>query len=117
MCVSPTQPWLNPHSSASLASCPHWFGLGNTSTPKSMSRPLAANASPLAGYGKTRRSPFDRLRANGAGVAISADFPFVLSLSKHEHSFFSTLLAACAADVNAVRDRSLPEECLDTLRP
>lgn len=28
-------------------------------------------------------SPFDKLRANGAGVAIVQDFPFVLSLSEH----------------------------------
>jgi hypothetical protein len=30
------------------------------------------------------RSPFDKLRANGLGVAKAEDFPFVLSLSKHE---------------------------------
>src|SRR5216117_3220431 len=41
---------------------------------------------------KTLRSPFDKLRANGAGVAIVGDLPFVLSLSKHENDFFSTLL-------------------------
>jgi len=29
------------------------------------------------------RSPFDKLRANGSGVEIVKDFPFVLSLSKH----------------------------------
>jgi len=28
--------------------------------------------------------PFDRLRANGAGVEVGAHCPFVLSLSKHE---------------------------------
>jgi hypothetical protein len=28
--------------------------------------------------------PFDRLRANGSGAEIAKDFPFVLSLSKHE---------------------------------
>ena len=28
--------------------------------------------------------PFDRLRANGSGTEIGKDFPFVLSLSKHE---------------------------------
>jgi hypothetical protein len=28
-------------------------------------------------------SPFDKLRANGSGVEIAEDFPFVLSLSKH----------------------------------
>jgi len=28
--------------------------------------------------------PFDRLRANGSRTALVRDFPFVLSLSKHE---------------------------------
>src|SRR5438034_6484092 len=42
---------------------------------------------------KNPRSPFDTLRANGAGMAIVGDLPFVLSLSKHENDFFSTLLA------------------------
>src|SRR5438094_988509 len=41
---------------------------------------------------KNPRSPFDKLRANGAGIAIVGDLPFVLSLSKHENDFFSTLL-------------------------
>ena len=41
---------------------------------------------------KNLRSPFDKLRANGAGIAIVGDLPFVLSLSKHENDFFSTLL-------------------------
>jgi len=36
---------------------------------------------------KTLRSPFDKLRANGSGVEIAEDFPFVLSLSKHEKPF------------------------------
>jgi hypothetical protein len=48
---------------------------------------------------KTRRSPFDKpvlstvegLRANGSGIEIVADFPFVLSLSKHEEPFLSSL--------------------------
>ncbi|MGH8008080.1 MAG: hypothetical protein ACREQ3_13865, partial [Candidatus Binatia bacterium] len=31
-----------------------------------------------------RCSPFDKLRANGAGVEILKDYPFVLSLSKHD---------------------------------
>ena len=30
------------------------------------------------------RSPFDRLRVNGCSIEIASDFPFVLSLSKHE---------------------------------
>jgi hypothetical protein len=38
------------------------------------------------------RTGFDKLRANGAGMAIVGDSPFVLSLSKHENDFFSTLL-------------------------
>src|SRR6266571_1438758 len=46
----------------------------------------------LGGCGKTLRSPFDKLRANGLGIEISDHFPFVLSLSKHEYDFFSTLL-------------------------
>jgi len=41
---------------------------------------------------KNPRSPFDKLRANGSGVAIIEDFPFVLSLSKHVYAFFSSLL-------------------------
>jgi len=43
---------------------------------------------------KNPRSPFDKLRANGSGVAIVEDFPFVLSLSKHVYAFFSSLLEA-----------------------
>jgi hypothetical protein len=31
------------------------------------------------------RSPFDSLRANGAGGGFVYDCPFVLSLSKHDH--------------------------------
>src|SRR2546425_2683126 len=42
--------------------------------------------------GKTLRSPFDELRANGRGLEISDHFPFVLSLSKHEYDFFRSLL-------------------------
>jgi len=50
----------------------------------------------LTGCGKPLRSPFDKLRANGSGVEIAGDFPFVLSLSKHENPFFRTLLRAFA---------------------
>ena len=50
----------------------------------------------LTGCGKPLRSPFDKLRANGSGVEIAGDFPFVLSLSKHENPFFSSLLRAFA---------------------
>jgi len=46
----------------------------------------------LAGCGKTPRSPFDKLRTNGWDIEIVERFPFVLSLSKHENHFFSTLL-------------------------
>src|SRR2546427_7378436 len=46
----------------------------------------------LGGCGKTLRSPFDELRANGRGLEISDHFPFVLSLSKHEYDFFRSLL-------------------------
>src|SRR5213593_1980994 len=41
---------------------------------------------------KTLRSPFDKLRVNGGRLAIVGDFPFVLSLSKHESDFFRSLL-------------------------
>jgi hypothetical protein len=37
------------------------------------------------------RSPFDTLRANGAGVENIDNFPFMLRLSKHENHFFRTL--------------------------
>src|SRR5213593_2866541 len=47
---------------------------------------------------KTLRSPFDKLRANGGRLAIVGDFPFVLSLSKHESDFFSSLLNQTAKD-------------------
>src|SRR5262245_7883676 len=30
------------------------------------------------------QSPFDRLRANGSSAEVVTNFPFVLSLSKHE---------------------------------
>jgi hypothetical protein len=33
---------------------------------------------------KNAPPPFDRLRANGSSTEIVKDFPFVLSLSKHE---------------------------------
>src|SRR5438552_2071473 len=46
----------------------------------------------LTGYRKPLRSPFDELRANGLGLEVSAPFPLVLSLLKHENPFFSTLL-------------------------
>ncbi len=46
----------------------------------------------LAGCGKIPRSPFDKLRANGTGIEIIGNFPFVLSPSKHENGFFSSLL-------------------------
>jgi len=46
----------------------------------------------LTGYAKTPHLPFDKLRANGAGVENIGDFPFMLSPSKHEKSFFRTLL-------------------------
>jgi len=39
----------------------------------------------------TRRSPFDKLRANGTGVEFIEEFPFVLSLSKHEHPLARTV--------------------------
>jgi len=48
----------------------------------------------LGGCGKTLRSPFDELRANGWGLEISDHFPFVLSLSKHEYDFFRSLLGS-----------------------
>src|SRR5439155_17074813 len=43
---------------------------------------------------KNPRSPFDKLRANGGRLEVVGDFPFVLSLSKHENAFFSSLLVA-----------------------
>jgi len=30
--------------------------------------------------------PFDKLRVNGGGLRNGEDFPFVLSLSKHEYA-------------------------------
>jgi hypothetical protein len=39
---------------------------------------------------KHAQPPFDRLRANGSGTEIVTDFPFVLSLSKHERCLPST---------------------------
>jgi hypothetical protein len=30
--------------------------------------------------------PFDKLRVNGGGLRKGEDFPFVLSLSKHEYA-------------------------------
>ncbi|MBI3796022.1 MAG: hypothetical protein HY268_03510 [Deltaproteobacteria bacterium] len=39
-------------------------------------------------------TPFDKLRANGMGLEVVEDFPFVLSLSKHENSLFSNLLGS-----------------------
>jgi len=45
---------------------------------------------PLGECLKTLRSPFDKLRANGAGIEIIDNFPFMLSLSKHETLFLST---------------------------
>jgi hypothetical protein len=36
---------------------------------------------------------FDKLRANGAGIERTGEFPFVLSQSKHERDFFSSLHA------------------------
>jgi len=63
---------------------------------------------PRSDCGKTLRSPgstglttgFDKpvlsevegLRANGTGVGIIEDLPFVLSLSKHGHHFFGSPL-------------------------
>ena len=44
----------------------------------------------LAGCGKTLRSPFDGLRANGRCHEIIEYFPFMLSLSKHENHFSAT---------------------------
>ena len=38
------------------------------------------------------RTGFYRLRANGGGLKNIENCPFVLSSSKHEHHFFSTLL-------------------------
>src|SRR3989442_6010738 len=50
----------------------------------------------LTGCVKPLCSPYKKLRANGSGVEIAGDFPFVLSLSKHENPFFSSLLRAFA---------------------
>jgi hypothetical protein len=47
--------------------------------------------SPFTPFDKLRTG-FDTLRANGLGIEIVTDFPFVLSLSKHEHPFLSTPL-------------------------
>jgi hypothetical protein len=59
----------------------------------------------LTRCGKTPRSPFDKLRANGSGVKIAGDFPFVLSLSKHGPAFFSSLLnpSMATAPLSAAR--------------
>jgi len=35
-------------------------------------------------------TPFDRLRVNGVSTEIVEDFPFVLSLSKHERGLSTT---------------------------
>ncbi len=44
------------------------------------------------GFDKHVLSEAEGLRANGACVENIGDFPFMLSLSKHEKSFFSNLL-------------------------
>jgi len=71
----------------------------------------------LAGCGKTPRLPFDKLRANGAGVENIGDFPFMLSPSKHEKSFFRTLLGVeeenIRSEVSLVHD--LGAESIDLL--
>ena len=46
----------------------------------------------LIGCGKTLHSSFNKPRANGSSIKIVGGFPFGLSLSKHEHHFFSSLL-------------------------
>jgi hypothetical protein len=51
------------------------------------------------------RSPFDRLRANGGGLENIENCPFVLSSSKHEHHFFSILLARLALKCAPVHDQ------------
>ncbi|MBI2999246.1 MAG: protein-L-isoaspartate O-methyltransferase [Deltaproteobacteria bacterium] len=71
-------PFPLPGEEASI-SCPHSY-------------PLFYEPLGLAGCGKTLRSPFDELRANGAALEIIRDFPFMLRLSKHEKHFFRTLL-------------------------
>ena len=48
--------------------------------------------SALAGCGKTLRSPFDKLRANGSPAEFIDNFPFMLGLSKHGKLFFRNLL-------------------------
>src|SRR5712692_5934778 len=57
--------------------------MGTGTSPSSLSDASAA---------VSHRSPFDRLRANGVGLVIADDYPFVLSLSKHRYPLCSTLL-------------------------
>ena len=53
---------------------------------------------------ETPRSPFDELRANGSSIETIGDFPFVLSLSKHENHFFSSLLDLnCVSEVQSTQ--------------
>jgi len=54
----------------------------------------------LTGCGKTLRSPFDGLRANGQVVDNINDFPFMLRLSKHEKHFFRNLLRLSSRSPN-----------------
>jgi hypothetical protein len=48
------------------------------------------------GFDKPVLSEAEGLRANGMGIEIAGDFPFVLSLSKHKNGFFSSLLDAAS---------------------
>jgi hypothetical protein len=59
---------------------------------KSTGHPKCPLFPSLRGYGKTHRSPFDGLRANGRCLEIIQYSPFMLSLSKHKNQFFRSLL-------------------------
>ena len=51
-------------------------------------------------------SPFDKLRANGSGVEIVKDFPFVLSLSKHDFALSVVRLTVSGEPLRAYPNNS-----------
>jgi hypothetical protein len=53
----------------------------------------------LTACGKTLRSPFDELRANGGALEITRDFPFMLRLSKHENDFSAACYCLSAEEI------------------
>jgi hypothetical protein len=104
-----------PYSTLECSQIPTRFSFASLSSPRSFSS-YSFDFSPLGKFALSLSKPVLSLSKgmNESSVETVEDFPFVLSLSKHVHAFFSTLLGQVLVAKNTGDHNSLIDQTSST---